>query len=331
MIKARITEVGAFHPSRVVSSDEVEMLANQNGDFVPMGSVARLFGVTERRYAREDKQASDLATYAAKPIVDKHGVEKIDCLIFASACSDLIEPATANIVQHKLGLSCPAFDVKNACNSFVTALQIASSFITSGTYKCILIATGEKLSNAIKFDLQGDDDLKNRLAALSFGDAGSAVLVEPAESNSGIQFQRFKTSGKHWKLCTIQGGGSMFPFDSNKNYFAGKTSELSEVMFLEGGQFVAGAFSDAGWDLQDVDHFFTHQVSSKTFEQVAHYFGIPEEKFHKVISEFGNTASASIPLAIHRAIEQGKLKPGDKVAIIGLAAGISISVQLMIW
>jgi len=106
---------------------------------------------------------------------------------------------------------------------------------------------------------------------------------------------------------------------------------LSEVMFREGGEFVANAFSDAGWSLQEVDHYFTHQVSSKTFEQVAQYFGIPDEKFHKVISEYGNTASASIPLAIHRAIENGKLKRGDKVAIIGLAAGISISVQLLVW
>lgn len=123
----------------------------------------------------------------------------------------------------------------------------------------------------------------------------------------------------------------MYPFESEKNYFTGKTSELSEVMFLEGGEFVSNAFSDAGWNLPDVDHFFTHQVSGKTFEQVALYFGIPEDKFHKVIGEFGNTASASIPLAIHRAIENGKLKRGDKVAIIGLAAGISISVQLLVW
>jgi acyl-CoA:acyl-CoA alkyltransferase len=330
-MKPYISEIEIFLPERKVSSEEVEQLVNRNGKFVPAGSVERMFGVKERRYADEKTQVSDLAANAARKIVDKRGKESIDCLVFASACSDLIEPATANIVQDKLGLSCPAFDVKNACNSFVTALQIAQAFIVAGTYRRILIATGEKLSNSIKLEINSDDDLKDRLAALSFGDAGSAVLIEASMNGRGIIFQRFKTSGKHWPLCTIQGGGSMFPFEMDKNFFKGKTSELSEVMFEEGAEFVAGCFQDAGWNMNDADHIFTHQVSERTFEQVAEFFKIPEEKFHKVIEEYGNTASASIPLALHKAALEGKLKKGDKVAIIGLAAGISISVQLMVW
>jgi 3-oxoacyl-[acyl-carrier-protein] synthase-3 len=330
-MKPYISAIEVFLPPRKVSSTEVENLVNRHGDFVPSGSVERMFGVKERRYADELTQVSDLAAKAAQPIVDKYGKENIDCLIFASACSDLIEPATANIVQHKLGLNCPAFDVKNACNSFVTALQIAQAFIISGTYRRVLIATGEKLSNSIKLNIHSDADLKNRLAALSFGDAGSAVLVEASLNGRGFIFQRFKTSGKHWPLCTIQGGGSMFPFEMEKNYFIGKTSELAEVMFEEGGAFVASCFEDSGWTLKDVDHIFTHQVSAKTFEQVAAFFKIPEEKFHKVIEEYGNTASASIPLALYKATAEGKLKKGDKVAIIGLAAGVSISVQLLVW
>lgn len=330
-MKPYISEIEVFLPPRKVSSTEIEERVNRNGKFVPAGSVERMFGVKERRFADEQTQVSDLAANAARKIVEKHGKENIDCLVFASACSDLIEPATANIVQDKLGLSCPSFDVKNACNSFVTALQIAQAFIMAGTYKRILIATGEKLSNSIKFDIRDDDDLKGRLASLSFGDAGSAVLIEAGMNGRGIVFQRFKTSGKHWSLCTIQGGGSMFPFEMDKNYFIGKTSELAEVMFEEGSEFVINCFKDAEWKMESVDHVFTHQVSQRTFEQVAKYFDIPEEKFHKVIGEFGNTASASIPLALNRAAENGSLKKGDKVAIIGLAAGISISVQLLIW
>lgn len=330
-MKPYISEIEVFLPPRKVSSSEIEALVNRKGKFVPEGSVERMFGVKERRFADAEMQVSDLAANAARKIVDKRGADSIDCLIFASACSDLIEPATANIVQHKLGLSCPAFDVKNACNSFVTALQIAQAFVVAGTYKCILIATGEKLSNSIKLEISDEEDLKDRLAALSFGDAGSAVLIEASKNESGIIFQRFKTAGKHWPLCTIQGGGSMFPFEMDKNFFKGRTSELSEVMFEEGAAFVAGCFIDAGWNMNNTDHIFTHQVSQRTFEQVATFFKIPEEKFHKVIGEYGNTASASIPLALHKAAQEGKLKKGDTLAIIGLAAGISISVQLMVW
>ena len=330
-MKPYISEIEVYLPPRRVSSEEIETLVNRKGKFVPAGSVERIFGVKERRFADHATQVSDLAANAARPIVDKHGPDNIDCLMFASACSDLIEPATANIVQDKLGLTCPAFDVKNACNSFVTALQIAQAFIVAGTYRRILIATGEKLSNSIKLDIQKGEDLEGRLAALSFGDAGSAVLIEASPNGRGIVFQRFKTSGKHWPLCTIQGGGSMFPFEMEKNYFVGKTAELSEIMFEEGAGFVINCYKDAGWSLDDVKHIFTHQVSERTFAQVAGFFSIPEEKFHKVVGEFGNTASASIPLALHRAAQDGKLNKGDKVAIIGLAAGISISVQLLVW
>ena len=136
-----ISDIGVFLPERVVSSVELERRVNRKRRLIPEGSLERLFGVRERRFADAHVQVSDLCSQAARDIVDKHGANQIDCLIFASASSDLIEPATANIVHAKLGLQCPAFDVKNACNSFVTALQVASSFIYSGCYQKILIVS----------------------------------------------------------------------------------------------------------------------------------------------------------------------------------------------
>lgn len=252
-------------------------------------------------------------------------------MIFASASSDLIEPATANIVQEKLGLDCPAFDVKNACNSFVTALQIASSFIDSGIHKKILITSGEKLSNSIRFEPEDAEDLKKRLASLSFGDAGSAVMVEGSANGCGLYLQKFKTVGKHWGLCTIKGGGSMFPFEQDKNYFEGKTSELAKVIITEGYRFLQSCFSEPGWTLSDIDHVITHQVSMKSFEILAANSGFPIHKMIQVCDLYGNIASVSIPLSLHIAEKKGILKHGDKIAIIGLAAGISISIQLMVW
>ena len=162
-LRAYISDIGIFLPERIVSSTELETIVNKNGQILPKGSIERLFGVRERRYADAHIQVSDLGANAARSIVEKHGADTIDCMIFASASSDLIEPATANIVQEKLGLDCPAFDVKNACNSFVTALQIASSFIDSGIHKKILITSGEKLSNSIRFEPEDAEDLKKVL------------------------------------------------------------------------------------------------------------------------------------------------------------------------
>lgn len=252
-------------------------------------------------------------------------------MIFASASSDLIEPATGNIIQQKLGLHCPSFDVKNACNSFVTALQIASSFIDAGVYKKILITSGEKLSNSILFTPSSEEDLKKRLACLSFGDGGSAVMVESSTNGCGLYFQKFKTVGKHWELCTIKGGGSMYPFAPDKNYFEGKTAELAQVFVAEGSQFLQSCFLQPGWTIADIDYVFTHQVSAKTFEIMAANSGISVHKMIQVCELYGNIASVSIPLSLYIAEKNGILKPGNKIAIIGLAAGISLSIQLMVW
>ena len=326
-----ISDIEVYLPERVVTSNELETIINRKSKLLDCGSLERLFGVRERRYAEPDDQVSDLGANAARVLVDRHGVSNIDCMIFASACSDLIEPATANIVHCKLGLECPAFDVKNACNSFVNALQVASSFIASGAYKKILIVSGEKLSNTIRFEPANARELRTGLASLSFGDAGSAVMVEPSKNGSGLYFQKFKTVGKHWSLCTIKGGGSMFPFDAAKNYFEGRTSELAHVFMNEGTTFVHDCIREAGWSLPEIDFVFTHQVSSRSIELLAIVLGIPTERIIQIGDRIGNVAAVSIPLSLYMARQEGLLRHGSKVAIIGMAAGISISVQLMIW
>lgn len=325
-----ISDIGIYLPEKIISSLELERIINKRGKLLSEGSLEKLFGVRERRYAEASVQVSDMGAQAAHGIVERYGANEIDCLIFASACSDLIEPATANIVHAKLGLQCPAFDIKNACNSFVTALQVACSFIDSGTYKKILITSGEKLSNSIRFQ-PTEVELKKGLASLSFGDAGSAVLVQASPNGCGMYFQKFRTVGKHWSLCTILGGGSMFPFDIDKNYFEGKTSELAYVFASEGCEFIQACLSEVDWTFEEIDYIFTHQVSSRSFEILATALGVSVDKIIQINENFGNTASVSIPLSLHLADQAGKLKHGNKIAIIGLAAGISISIQLMVW
>jgi 3-oxoacyl-(acyl-carrier-protein) synthase III len=326
-----ISGIGVHLPERIVSSIELEQMINRQYEVLTEGSIERLFGVRERRFAGEQIQASDLGANAAREMLANHNIDEIDCLIFASACSDLIEPATANIIQAKLGLHCPSFDVKNACNSFVSALQIACSFIQSGVYRKILIASGEKLSNTIRFDLADPERLRRNLAALSFGDAGAAVLVEASPNGSGMYFQKFKTVGKHWPLCTVPGGGSLHPHDADKMFFDGRTSELAFVFAEEGVGFVRKSVEEAGWAWEDIDLLFTHQVSSRSFEVLSVALGVPLEKIVRINCEYGNVASVSIPLSLHLAEKQGLLRHGSKIALIGLAAGISISIQLMVW
>ena len=326
-----ITAVAAYAPSRVITNAEMECRVNKKEELLCAGSIERLFGVKERRFAEPGEQVSDLAVAAANKVLERTDRESIDCLLFASACSDLIEPATANIIQAKLGLTCFAFDIKNACNSFVTAYHIANSFIASNQYKKILIVTGEKLSDSIKFDLADKNELGNRLAAFSLGDAGAAAIVEPSAEGRGMVSQRYLTYGKFWNLCTIPGGGSMFPHDASKNYFEGKTTEMRYVFLENKGRIAQECLEEAGWKLDDIDYFFMHHVSKNTFEVVAAALQISPERFYNVMETHGNMASASIPFAMSHAAEHNKLKKGNKIMIIGLASGISMSVQLLIW
>lgn len=331
MLRSKIKHISAYLPERKVSNQELADSINKKQTFLPKGILHRLFGIEERRFAAADEQVSDLASKAAMDIVEKFGRSQIDLLIFAAACSDLIEPATSNIVQKKLGLTCPCMDLKNACNSMVSAMHTADAFIRSGVYKNILIVNGEKLSDAINHEIQDIPHLKRAMASFTLGDAGTAVLMSASEDESGFYHQEFMTAGEHWDLCTIQGGGSMHPHDVSKLYFEGKTGELKDVMIKHCKDFVHSALSRSGWKTGTIDHVFTHQVSHSSFDLIAQTSGLCKSKLINTFTKFGNTAAASIPLSIVTAIKNNTLKKGDRIAIIGLAAGLSVSVQTLIW
>ena len=326
-----ISAIAGYAPSRIVCNTEIENRVNEKQELLLEGCIERFFGVKQRRFAEKDEQVSDLAVSAANKILAGIDASSIDCLIFAAASSDLIEPATANIIQQKLKLTCPAFDVKNACNSFVTAFHVANAFIASDQYKKILIVTGEKLSDSIKYSLDYKEELTKRLAAYSLGDAGAAALIEPSTNGSGMYSQRFLSFGEYWSLCVIPGGGSMHPHDSSKNYFEGKTTEMRNVFLQNKGLIAQQCLDETGWELKDIDYFFMHHVSKNTFDVVAASLQISSDRFYNVMETHGNIAAASIPFAISDAIENNKLKRGDKIMLIGLASGISMSVQLLIW
>ncbi len=331
MIRTKIVAIDSYLPGRIVSNEELVNEVNGNNEILPENVFERLFGIEERRFAAKEEQVSDLAVKAAEKILTDENRKEIDFMIFAAACADLIEPATANIVQTKLGLKCPCIDLKNACNSVVSAIQTADAFIKAGVYKNIMIVNGEKPSDAINMHVENLEHLKKALASFTLGDAGTAMIMSESNDESGIYYQEFMTEGSLWEMCTIKGGGSLHFNDSTKFYFEGKTAELKDAMVLHSKDFINKALAQSGWDLDSFDHVFTHQISAQTFSVIADNTNLDESKFEKIFEKYGNTVSASIPLSIVEAIKSGKLKKGNRIAIIGLAAGLSASVQTMIW
>lgn len=329
MRQAFISDLAVYLPDRLVSNQEIEAQVKVNGSSFPSGVLQKIFGSKDRYFADKETQVSDLAARAGEIILSRTK-EKIDFLIFAAASSDLIEPATSNIVQQKLGLHCPVMDIKNACNSVTTAIETASAYVSAEMYKNVLIVNGEKLNEVINFNPRDQEHLSACLAGYTFGDAGSAVLVSD-HGGSPIHFQRSTSWGEHWGLCTVAGGGSLSFRNPESYYFEGKTAGMRDVFTDKALPFIKQTIEVSGWNIKDVDCLITHQVSKSSVDYVANTIGIPTEKCINVFELYGNTAAASIPLAIDYAIKNEKLKKGDKLMIVGLAAGISVSIQLITW
>ncbi len=329
MIKAYIKDLAVYLPEKILSDKDIESQIRVNGSHLQEGTLHKLFGSKNRHIAEKSMQVSDLAAEAGKIIIDRID-EKIDLLIFAAASSDMIEPATSNIVQQKLGITCPVMDIKNACNSVTAAIQAASAYISSGMYNNVLIVNGEKLSEVINFNPKDKEHLKRCLAGYSLGDAGTAVLIS-SKNGSLIEFQSSNSWGEFWELCTVAGGGSRSFRNPESYYFEGNTAGLSEMFFDNALPFIIEEIEKSPWKIEDIDCLITHQVSKEMVDFTANVLGVPTEKCINVFEQYGNTAAASIPLAIDYAIKHQKLKKKDKLMIVGLAAGISVSVQLITW
>lgn len=328
MSRIYIKDIATYIPQDLVSNERLQDQLKSNGYTLPENMIHRLMGSEKRFYAAKDEQCSDLAVAAARQILDRNQGLDIDLLIFAAASSDMIEPATSAIVQHKLGLHCAAFDVKNACNSVTNAIEIASSLISQGNYHQILIVSGEKTSDSILFDGLNKDNIKDHFASFSFGDAGVAILLSSHEEESGFLYHRQKTFGQHWSLCQIPGGGSMYPHSPEKMYFQGDTFGLKSAIEEECPEFVRSCLMEANLNMDDIEIICTHQVSMVTYRDIAKGMGINTDKIIQTFPLYGNTAASSLPLALHHAFNSGRLKKGDLILLLGLAAGINVSVQI---
>jgi 3-oxoacyl-(acyl-carrier-protein) synthase III len=330
MSKSTIKFLATYLPENEVVNLEIENKVKVNGESIGQGVLEKLFGSQTRRFAADGEQVSDIASKAGGKVIQANKDIVIDLLIFAAASADLIEPATANIIQSKLGLACPVMDIKNACNSFVSGIQVASAFIEAGIYNHVLIVCGEKLSEVINYTPKDSVHLKRCISGYTLGDAGAAMLIGKNDG-SKISYQKFKSWGEHWQLCTVKGGGSIAYRDFDSYYFESDSGELLKIFEQEGPKFVHDCLTEAGWKPEDLNCVVSHQISSATSSQIAKTIGISESRFVNTFSTYGNTAAATIPLALDDAIVKGKLKKGNKLMLLGLAAGISLSVQLIEW
>ena len=331
--RVRIAAVASSIPSGRRSSLEVEEMvaANSPGSRIPKGIVELMTGIQCRPVADESVMSSDLAADAARRVLAATGTDpsEVGLLIFASASQDLLEPATANIVQEKVGTSCPVFDIKNACNSFLCGVQVAESLIQTGACRKAIVATGEIPSRSIKWSVTDREDFKLSFPAYTFGDAGAAALLELSTDGSGIDHRAFQTVSRFWDVGTLPGGGSMHPRGDEFSYFRGDGTRLKDAFAEVGPAIIYEALAATGTEFADYRRFLVHQVAMPFFKEFVKHTGVPKDRVVLTLPEYGNLAAATLPVGYALATGRGEIAPGDRVMWIGLAGGISIAVMCM--
>ncbi|GGK02641.1 3-oxoacyl-ACP synthase [Pilimelia anulata] len=325
--RVAVTAAAAYLPERVLS--DADVVARIDGSAPLAGTIARATGVTGRHVAAPDQQASDLAVAAATKLLADRGLAPadLDLLIFASASQDLIEPATAHITAHKLGARCPVFDLKNACNSWLNGVEVAAALVGDGRYRRVLVCTGEVPSRTVSWTVPDRAAFTAQCAAFTLSDAGGAALVEPV-AGGGIRYRAFAADSTAWDRATIRAGGTMHGLDPAYAHFRGDGRALKEACErLAYAAFTeALARTDTRWD--DYAAICVHVAAVPHLYEMCERAGIPTDRLVPTLAGHGNTASATLPLQLSLALDRGQCGPGDRVALIGLASGISLGIML---
>ncbi len=325
--RARILGIGAYSPERVLTNHDLEKMVDTSDAWI-----LERTGISERHIAAEDEAASDLATQAGRRAIADAGLspDDIDLLICASVTGDMPFPATACFVQANLGLkNAAAFDIAAGCTGFLYGLNLVQGLIRGGAYRRVLLIGGEVLSRTL--------DWTDRATCVLLGDSAGAVVLGPAgDSDSGILATRVASDGTKANLLYIPGGGSRNPashrtVDERMHYFKMNGRETFKHATRNMAAIAKQVLEDSGLGLEDVDLLVPHQANLRIITYIAEQLGLPMEKVYTNVQRYGNTSSASIPLALTEARQNGRLKAGDVVLMVAFGAGLTWGATLLRW
>jgi 3-oxoacyl-[acyl-carrier-protein] synthase-3 len=312
-----------------------QRLVDHGSPYVPPpGLLEELTGVRGVHERDAGQQVSDLAVAASVKALAEAGVTAagLDLLLFASSAQDLIEPATAHVVAAKLGATCPVFDVKNACNSVLNALETASAFIEAGRHRTVLIACGEAGSLVTRWQVPDEAEFMRCLPGYTVSDAGAALLLTagPATGDApGVLDLAFGADSAAWDACTVAGGGTLH---GRRNDWEVTSLRLSGTRLRDAATGCLPLLLARGDLLERVracEFVAVHQITRPAFEEMTAALALPPERCLATVVDHGNAASASLPLQLVKAREHGRVEAGDTVALVGLASGFSAGVALI--
>jgi 3-oxoacyl-[acyl-carrier-protein] synthase-3 len=315
MVRSVITGVGAYLPAIVVTNDDLAQVVDTTDAWIRERT-----GIAERRRAGEGEFTSDLAVEAARAALAKAGrtAADVDLIIVATTTPDLTFPATAAIVQKKLGAPVGiAFDMQAVCSGFVYALSVADGFTARGLSKCALVIGAETMTRLL--------DMEDRTTCVLFGDGAGAVVLEPqagagTTADRGLLGFALRCDGTKQELLFVDGGPSA---TGTVGHLRMQGQQVFRHAVVNISEAVEAAAEVAGVALNQIDWFVPHQANQRILAGVAHRLGIDEHRVISTLARHANTSAASIPLALAEAIEDGRIKPGQLVLMEAMGGGLT--------
>ncbi|MCM3130332.1 MULTISPECIES: beta-ketoacyl-ACP synthase III [unclassified Paenibacillus] len=317
---------GKYVPEQILTNHDMEKMMETSDEWI----VSRT-GIRERHIAAPEEATSDLAYEAAKAAAASAGISPsdIELIIVATITPDSAFPSTACILQDKLGAKgAAAFDLSAACSGFVYGLATATSFIQTGMYNNALVIGVDCLSRIT--------DYTDRNTAVLFGDGAGAVILGEVPEGRGFKSFDLGAEGAGGPLLNIQAGGSRLPASettlaNKQHYIYMNGREVFKFAVRVMGTATIDVLEKAGLTKEDVDLFIPHQANIRIIQSAMQRLELPEDKVVINVDKYANTSAASIPLALVEAAEEGRMKAGDTILMVGFGGGLTWGASVLVW
>ncbi len=323
---AHIVGWGMYAPETVVTNNDLAKIINTSDAWIRSRT-----GIRERHIANEKESTVTLATRAAKEALDRARIRPaaVDLVIVATFTPDYVLPSTASLVQNELGARhAGAFDVNAGCTGFIYALSMASAMIEAGHAEVVVVVGAETLSRVV--------DWQDRATCVLFGDGAGAVVLQAGEDPGGVLSTVLGSDGAGGNHLIIPGGGSRLPATpqtvaDRQHFIKMNGPEVFKFATRVMGRAAKEAVEKGNVRLEDIDLFIPHQANARIIKSAAKYLKLNPDKVYQNLQKYGNTSSASIPIALCEAIAEGRVKDNDNLVLVGFGAGLTWGATVVKW
>jgi 3-oxoacyl-[acyl-carrier-protein] synthase-3 len=324
--RVSIAGLGASVPEKVLTNADLEKIVETSDEWIRTRT-----GISERRVVEPGTYTSDLSAAASREALERAGVaaEELDLIIMGTFTGDCPFPATACVVQEKIGAkNAAAFDVSAMCSGFVYSLSVGSQFIMTGAADKILVIGADVLTSIT--------DYEDRNTCILFGDAAGAVVLTPGDGGHEVLNTWMGSDGSGYELLWGPAGGARRPASeetvrNREHYLKMNGKKVFRVAVHKFQEGIRRAARSAGWELDEIDLVVPHQVNTRIIDAIVERLEIPGDRVYQNLDRYGNTSAASIPLALHEADARGRLGPGAKLVLAAVGGGITFGSAAIRW